>query len=210
MRPYRADRMVRALTRLVTIIYYAYLGLAVLALLAIPTVRLFASNSAVFINFVDVPVTTDTTAAALSLPWGKGFLKIEARGGVDIPLAGMPWWVLGIIWGAVALYLAAILAVLHQLRRIFQRVRAGAPFDAENAVRLRRVGLLCLLLALAEGVAGFITGLLIRNALENGGIEVVGGMRVEPTLVIAGVVLVALAEIFRRGSQLEAEQALVV
>lgn len=196
--------------RFLSNIDYTYLALAALVVLGIPAARLFARNNAVFIGLVDVPVTTAPSAAALRLPWGEGLLKVEASGGVNLPLAGMPWWVVGIIWGAVALYLVATLAVLHQLRRIFQRVRAGAPFDAENAVRLRRIGVLCVLLALGKGVAEFITGLLIRNAMESRAIEVLGGVRVEPTLVIAGVGLIALAEVFRRGGQLEAEQALVV
>lgn len=210
MKPHGADRMVRALTLLVTIIYYTYLGLAVLALVGIPVARLFAQNSAVVINLVNVPVMTDPAVAPLRLPWGEGLLKVEARGGVDLPLAGMPWWVVGIVWVAVALYLIAILAALNQLLRIFQRVRAGAPFDAENAVRLRRIGVLCLLLALSGGVARFTMGLVIRNAVDNPAIQVTGGVHVDPTLIIAGVVLVALAEVFRRGTQLEAEQALVV
>ncbi len=149
------------LTLIVTIIYYTYLLLALIALIGIPAVRLFASNSDVSLGLVEVPVATAPEGAPLRLPWGDGLLKIEARAAVELPLSGMPWLTLGIVWIGVALYLLAILAVLHQQ------------------------------------VAG-------------GAIEVPGGVQVDPALLIAGVVLVALSEVFRRGTQLEAEQALVV
>ena len=99
---------------------------------------------------------------------------------------------------------------LHELRRIFQRVRDGAPFDADNATRMRRLGALVLALALLDGVAGLVTSLAVRGGVVSGGLAVATGLRVNVPLVFVALVLVALAEVFRRGAELETEQALVV
>ena len=48
-----------------------------------------------------------------------------------------PWWLVGVLWTHVAIVLTLMLLSLHHLRRIFQRVRDGAPFDADNALRMR-------------------------------------------------------------------------
>lgn len=53
--------------------------------------------------------------------------------------------------------LGLTLGSLHHLRRIFQRVRDGVPFHAEDPVRLRWVGALLLALALLNAVTGFLT-----------------------------------------------------
>jgi hypothetical protein len=47
-----------------------------------------------------------------------------------------------LLWTHTAAALGLMLLFLHYLRRIFQRVRDGAPFDAANAVRLRWLGML--------------------------------------------------------------------
>jgi hypothetical protein len=99
---------------------------------------------------------------------------------------------------------------LHHLRRIFQRVRDGIPFDAENAMRLRRLGIVLLALALLNGVAELVVALAVRGNLSDGNVIVPATLPIDMSLVFVALVLIALAAIFRRGAELEDEQSLVV
>ena len=99
---------------------------------------------------------------------------------------------------------------LHHLRRIFQRVRGGAPFDPTNGTRLQWLGILAISLALLKGVSEFVTSMAIRGRLIGERVEVPLGLSVDGSLVLFGLVLLALAEIFRRGAALEEEQSLTV
>jgi hypothetical protein len=89
-------------------------------------------------------------------------------------------------------------------------VRDGAPFDVQNAVRLRWVGLLLIALSLLNGVAELVTSMVVRQGLAGGSVAVAGGLRIEAPFLLVALVLLALAEIFRRGAELEHEQSLVV
>jgi hypothetical protein len=70
--------------------------------------------------------------------------------------------------------------------------------------------LLCVAVALFNGVAEFVTSLAVRNGLVSGDLVVTTGLRVNMLVVFVALVLVALAEIFRRGAEHEHEQSLVI
>jgi hypothetical protein len=57
---------------------------------------------------------------------------------------------------------------------------------------------------------GEVLALAVRSGLQSGSITVSAGLSIDRRLVLLALVLVALAEIFRRGAELEHEQSLVV
>jgi hypothetical protein len=114
------------------------------------------------------------------------------------------------LWTYAVLMCALMLLFLHHLRRIFQRVRDGAPFDAANARRLRWLGLLALAFALLNGVAETVTSLVVRRGLVSSSLSVPSAVSLDLSTVFFGLVLLALAEVFRRGAELEDDQALVI
>jgi hypothetical protein len=104
-----------------------------------------------------------------------------------------------------------MLLFLHNLRRIFQRVRDGAAFDAQNVVRLRRLGTVLLTLSAVKAVAELATSIAVRRGLaQDSSLTVPSGFHLDLTLVPVALVVIALAEVFRRGAALEHEQSLVV
>jgi hypothetical protein len=50
----------------------------------------------------------------------------------------------------------------------------------------------------------------VRRGLINGGITVPAALHIDGRIVFGALVLIVLAEVFRRGAELEAEQSLVV
>ena len=94
---------------------------------------------------------------------------------------------------------ALVLLFLHHLRALFRRVREGTPFDAANAARMRWLGVSLLALYVFFGGFEFWMSAWVTRALH---INWFG--------VFTALVLVGLAEVFRRGTALEEEQSLVV
>jgi hypothetical protein len=212
MQAYRPDRVVRALTALVSVAYFVAAAGAAVVLVAAPLARLMAARGdAHWVWALPLPASPLDAEATVRTSWGAARLVAgEVRGDLLLPIVMLPWWLVAVLWTYAAVALGLGVLSLHELRRIFQRVRDGAPFDADNASRVRRLGVLLLALALLDGVAGLVTSLAVRGELVSGGLAVATGLRVNVPLVVVALVLVALAEIFRRGAELETEQALVV
>lgn len=211
MKTHRPDRVVKLLTNLVSIAYFVMWIGAVVALIAAPAAKLFAGENPNWVWGLKVPVTTLDSAATVHTSWGAAQLIIQdARANLRMPIAMLPWWLIAALWTHAAAAFALVLLALHQLRRIFQRVRDGAPFDEQNALRMRWLGLLLLALALFKGIAELATSLAVRNGLPGSDLTVVTGLHINVFVVFVALVLVGLAEVFRRGAELEHEQSLVI
>lgn len=211
MQEYRPDRVVRVLTTLTTVAFYGLLSVGVLVLVATPALKLFAADDRAWEWGLPVPVFVQDTEVTVQSPWGAGRLEVEdARGSLRLPIAILPWWLFGLLWAHTGAAGGLMMLFLHHLRRIFQRVRDGTPFDAANAMRLRRLGMVLLALALLNGAAKLVLTLAVRGNLSDGNVIVPATLDIDMSLVLVALVLLALAAIFRRGADLEAEQSLVV
>jgi hypothetical protein len=211
MQAHRSDRVVRVLTSLVTIAYFGSWVGVVVVLAGSPALKVLAGDDPQWMWGLPVPAVVVESEATVLTRWGPARLEVEdVRGVLRLPIAMLPWWLFALLWTHLATAGALMLAFLFHLRRIFQRVRDGTPFDAQNAIRLRWLGLLLLALALLNGVAELVTSMAVRSGLASGDIAVPSGLRIDTPLVLVALVLIALAEIFRRGAELEHEQSLVV
>lgn len=207
----REDRVVKALTGLVSIAYVGLLILAVIVLIGLPAVKLAAGDNPDWVIGLTVPVTSIDEDATVVTRWGDARLELaDMRGSLRLPVGTLPWSLFALLWTYVAAAVALMLMFLHHLRRVLQRVRGGAPFDASNAVRLRWLGLLALAFAVVTGVSEFVTAMAVRRGLISERVEVPLGLSVDGSVVFFGLVLLVLAEIFRRGAELEEEHALTL
>lgn len=211
MRAYRPDRVVRVLTAIVSIAYFGLSVLAAVLLIGLPAVKLLAGDSPEWVIGLAVPAVTLDSDATVLTRWGNARLEVEnVRGSLKLPVSIIPWWLFAMLWVYVAAAIALTLTFLHHLRRIFQRVRGGVPFDAANALRLRWLGLLLLAIAVLNGVAESVAALAVRGSLIAEGVKVPLGISVDGWVLLFALLLLALAEIFRRGAELEEEQSLTV
>jgi hypothetical protein len=211
MESYRPDRVVSVLTSLSSTAFFGLLVLGVVVLIGLLVAKLVAGDDPAWVIGLTVPVVSVDADATVLTRWGNAQLEADdIRGSLRLPVSMLPWWLFAVLWTYTAAAMALTLLLLHHLRRIFQRVRSGAPFDATNARRLRWVGLLALALALLNGLSEFVTSLAVRSGLISERLEVPVGLSVDMSLVFFGLVLLALAEIFRRGAELEENQSLTV
>lgn len=211
MTAYRANRVVRLLTAAVSFGYFVICGCGVLLLIVVPAVEWFADDEALAKFTLATTAIVQLDDARLVSSWGPDPLTLsDTKTTVRVPISVAPGWFRSIAYaGLLASYVLLLLFVYH-LRRLFQRVRDGAPFDARNAVRLRWLGLLLLALAFADGLFAFWQSAVVVRTLPVTPVAVRAPFSVDGWAVFVALVLIALAEIFRRGTELEEEQSLVV
>lgn len=106
--------------------------------------------------------------------------------------------------------LGVIVWILGQLRAVFQTLRAGKPFVAANATRIRRIGYVVIAGEIARSVVVYLA---MRYTMTHFSIQ---GLRFEarPDLnivaILCGAIIVVIAEVFREGTRLDEEQSLTV
>jgi Protein of unknown function (DUF2975) len=147
---------------------------------------------------VTIPVTGDLTAAAADLPAGvrvtgptRVTMELDLGQTLLFALGALPSLLLG-------------LGVAVPLLRTLREAIAGEVFTAANARRVRLVGLLLVVGSLAATAAQRLsTWLIARDALG----DLAGGPYLQPpwAAVAAGVAVLAVTELFRRGVLLRAE-----
>ena len=211
MRVNRPDRTVRVLAAVTAVAFYGLLVGFVVVLIGLALVRVLAAGNTDWYFGMAVPTVVMDTDVSVLTRWGDARLEVEeAHGSLRLPIGLLPWWLFGLLWVHTLVAGSVMLLFLDHLRRILQRVRDGIPFDAANALALRRLGGLLLALAVINGVAGLVASVAVRSGLADDAVRIPAGLSVDMSLVFAAFLLFTLAEIFRRGTQLEDEQSLVV
>jgi len=213
MQTYRADRVVRILTGLVSFVYFGAWVVAAFVLIVAPLLKLLAPNVVHDPSFrLEVPVTLPRLGATVVSQWDAapaGITLTAVTGDIGLPMRLVPWSFV-VLWTALVTFFALVLLFLHNLRVLFRRVREGAPFDATNATRMRRLGVLLLALSVFSGVFEFWMSAWVTRALASSNVPIGSALHINWFGVLIALVLVGLAEVFRRGAALEEEQSLVV
>jgi hypothetical protein len=204
------DRVVRLLNTLVSAAYYV-LWIAVIALVAAPVARLLTRGQPGWFWHLSLPAIARGSASSVDTSWGPArFVVDQVRGDLVLSLDTLPWWLPAMLWAQAVVGLGLLLLIFHHLRRIFQRVRSGMPFDVQNAIWMRRIGLLFLTLTLFNGLVRLMNSMVVREGMTDSTIGVTGELRLDFGNIFIALVVIALAEVFRRGTELETEQSLVI
>jgi hypothetical protein len=123
----------------------------------------------------------------------------------------LPWLDLAVLLAASRLRLLLWLPVLHQLRKLLGALSVGRPFALENADRLRKLGWALILVELTLAALRMGEGLYVAWQFRRPGLELWPfRLDLPVTALFVGAVLLVVAEAFRRGAQLEEDQALTV
>jgi hypothetical protein len=212
MRALRSVRVIKILTLIVSVTYFAGLAISIILLVGVPAAKAFGEPGGKFTYGLELYVSVQHLDTNVPTVWGPVPVKLDnVRGILQLPITMLPWSVVWLLWIYSAAAFGLVLMCLHTLRRLFQRVRDGAPFDAQNALRLRTLGMLLVALAVIKGIGDTVTANAVRRGLApDGPLAVQGGVHVDFVLLVLALVLIALAEVFRRGAELEHEQSLVV
>lgn len=107
---------------------------------------------------------------------------------------------------AVLAYVIGLIAIVGRLRRIFQTLTAGDPFQPENVTRLRFIGAALAALLLL----GYLVPVLMSLQFPDATREPDADFTVSLTSWFAVLVVFVLAEVFREGARLRREAELTI
>jgi len=131
---------------------------------------------------------------------GRGELRLETT-----------HWSLQSLSNTVYLFgIMVVLYVVYMLRGVFKTVTAGAPFAPVNSSRLRRIGFVLIGAGIIVPILEYVVAWAILSRVTITGAELSPPVHVDPELVLGGLMLLALATIFRHGAELEQDQSLTV
>ncbi len=114
----------------------------------------------------------------------------------------------GPMWAAGLLSLAVVIAVfqfiVNRLRRVFQTLTAGDPFEPGNVTRLRHIGFALAALEVITYCVRIVSNWAFKDEVES--------IRYTPNLTawFAVLVVFVLAEVFREGARLRREAELTI
>jgi hypothetical protein len=117
-----------------------------------------------------------------------------------------------VLAGSIGLAVASAwwLFILHQLRRVLASLHEGEMFARHNALRLRRIAWGVIGFELTHSIAVWSGGAYLKHIVVARGVTLRSHFGVNLPVILLGLVLLALATVFRAGSELADEQALTV
>jgi hypothetical protein len=109
-----------------------------------------------------------------------------------------------------ALGIAVALWVLIQLRAVFRTLRDGRPFVHANATRIRWIGYAVILGEFAKSLVLFTGNAFAKTHFATDTLRFDAWPKVDVFTIIHGLIILAIAEVFRVGVRLDEDQSLTI
>jgi hypothetical protein len=158
---------------------------------------------------IPVSFTVDDTHPVTSAALGIDNARIRNISGTLIfpprpgqSLVGLGLFLVGTI--------GVVLWVMTELRAVLRTVRDGHAFEPANAGRVRRIAWIVIL---AEPVRAFVVYSAHSFAMKNfasPGLHFGARVDFNPGVILCGLIILALAEVFRAGTKLDEDQSLTI
>ena len=161
---------------------------------------------------IDIPVSfdVDTRAVQVSAPaLGVGAAEIQhVRGSLSFQPTSR-----ASIAGPLALaavMFAFALWVLGQLSAVLRTLRDRQPFVPDNAIRIRRIGYAVIAGELARAALVFSANSYAMTHFAADGLRFDARPDVSVFAIVHGLIILAIAEVFRAGTRLHEDQSLTI
>jgi hypothetical protein len=188
--------------------YVAAFGLALFACLTLASLFIDLPAKGVF---MDIPASfiLDTQALRAAAPAigieNAEFETVRCAGNVKFTPPSRAF--LASVTGSLTFFLALTLWVLGQLRAVFRTLRDGHPFVAANAPRIRRIAYALIFGELARSAVAYMGSHTVFSAP---GLHPDSRPDINIAVLLCGLIMLAIAEVFREGTRLDEEQSLTV
>jgi hypothetical protein len=162
---------------------------------------------------IDIPVSFSIDAQALPVKapsLGIERAKIEnARGSLKFsPPPGASFVAPALT--VLALMLAAVLFVVGQLRAVIRTLRDGRPFVPANATRIRWIAFAVIAVELARAAVIYSTNSYAMTHFSANGLRFDARPDLNVVTIVYGLIVLAIAEVFRTGTRLDEDQSLTI
>ncbi|HEY0284321.1 MAG TPA: DUF2975 domain-containing protein [Vicinamibacterales bacterium] len=161
---------------------------------------------------IDIPVSFNVDARAVQV--NAPALGVDAaeirhvRGSLSFPPPSRASFVGPL--ALVVIMLALVLWVLSQLSAVFRTLRDRRPFLSDNAIRIRRIGYAVILGELARAVMVFSANSYAMTFFSANGLRFEARPDVNAFAIVHGLIILAIAEVFRAGTRLDEDQSLTI
>jgi len=141
---------------------------------------------------------------------GKILGLIHERGTILIPIEPGKLWFLSLFVSGV--YVALCLYILGLLRNVVASLKRGTPFIRANAMRLRKVAIASISAFVANDAIAFFQSKHLTSYFDqlDGISQVTNGPSINVAMILTGLLILGIAEIFRIGVDLYEDQALTI
>lgn len=112
--------------------------------------------------------------------------------------------------GLVLLMLGLILWLIGQLRAVLRTLRDRRPFAPENATRIRKIGYAVILVELARTALVFSANSYAMTHFSANGLRFDARPDLNLIAIVHGLIILAIAEVFRAGTRLDEDQSLTI
>ncbi len=110
----------------------------------------------------------------------------------------------------VLVELGAAQLIVYHLRKLFANIRADRPFATENSRHIRIVGLASIAGSVLVSLVCLAAGYFAMGEIRIPGVVVSPRLGSPMTGIFLGLVILVLAEVFRRGAELQEDHDLTV
>ncbi len=133
---------------------------------------------------------------------------VEGRG--ELRFLTTSWWLHFVSAVRMLVGTFAVLFVVYIVRQIIVTVMEGQPFAAANVRRMRWIGLILMVGALAVPMIEYSVARLVLGQVTTEGIVLSPPFDLNFGVILVGLLLLILATVFEYGSRLESDQSLTI
>lgn len=102
------------------------------------------------------------------------------------------------------------LFVVGQLQAVVRTVRDGRPFVPANATRIRWIGIAVMAGELGRGLVMYSSNAYVMTHFSANGVRFDARPDVSVFTIVHGLIILAIAEVFRTGTRLDEDQSLTI
>jgi Protein of unknown function (DUF2975) len=132
----------------------------------------------------------------------------DARASLRFTPVRGPFFIANAVLLVVLLSLA--LWVVGLLRALFRTLRDGQPFVPVNALRIRRIGYAAIICELVRSAVVFSENYYAMTHFTADGLRFIARPDLNVLAIVNGLIILAIAEVFRLGARLDEDQSLTV
>ena len=188
-----------------------WISVTFLALGTVVTILIVAIPSLFESVNLSIPIGFALQGHPGSLEIGSRDFPIEVSHAVGyFTLRGNSTGMVAIAWAFLAVGTGVTIIAEVYLRRLVDSAARGEPFERGNALRMRRLGWMAIAMGVLRALYLLATYLYTVNRIESDVITASGRFDLGLPFIVAGIVLLALGEVFDRGEALQTDHDLTV
>lgn len=122
----------------------------------------------------------------------------------------LPQCTIVVAFASAIWFIAMVLFILYQLRKIFVNLVKEEPFVKENVLRVRKIGMIVLVGAVIQSIMEYLIGFFVMKHIVIQGIQLVPEFELNVPSFLAGLAVLVLAEVLKQGTEIKEDQNLTI